>query len=655
MKTLGLVRAATFGIMFIVLLLSESLQPAAAQRTGALNLRDADLSALIDLVAQVTGRNYIVDPRIEGRITVVSSGEVSSQELYQIFLNVLDINRYTIVEGEGADRIVPLRFARDLLPNTDTQGRGGFETRAIRVEHVSIDELLPLVRPLLPGEAVLSAFPPGRLLIVSDRAVNLSRIERMISRIDQPRHREIETILLDNALAENLVATFESLGLLNPGVSAVADIRSNALLISGPDAFRDQIRALVKDLDRPRGANDVTAVQLRYADANKLATVISQLFTRGATAGAVDSTNSSAAGRVSVVADARTNMLLILAPPDLLPAMIQAVRQLDTRPSQVLIEGLIFEMSVNRFVDLGVQFGALAEDSLVGGIQFSTRSRPGLSSLAASLLAGNVPDPGDGIALGLRRGNVVAFITALARDSTTNILATPAIMTLDNEAAEIVVAQTVPFVTGRFSTVGDDETPENPFQTIQREDVGLTLRVTPQISAADTVRLTIEQEVSNLTTRASAAGGEITTRRAINTNVVVGNGNLILLGGLLQEESFNEFGRVPGLGDIPILGALFRAKSSDNTKRILLLLFRPKIVRSNTVAKRVTERRYNEARAAERDFLRELDPRLPRPMISSLPPLEPPLGAPFSSDSSAAETSGFPPLPPRLLFPVPDR
>ena len=640
-------------IVLIVYLAGAHLPGAlGANEDVRLNLRDAELPAFIELVARITRRNFIVDPRVRGTVTIVAPETVDPDAVYRIFLNVLQLNRYAVVEGDGADRIVPMQLARELPSREEvkpaTPARG-FVTQALRVENMPLDEAMQIIRPLLPAEAVLTAYPTGRLLILSDRESNVGRIEALLARLDRPRVQEVEVVTLRNAAARDVLDTLAGLELAFPDSRVTADDRSNVLLVSGAAAFRAQIQQLARELDRPRNIIDATVVRLRYADAAKIEAVISKLF---------QAPSAEGQGGEAVVADVTTNSILISAPPDRLTSLVAAVKALDQRPSQVLVEGVIFEMGAEKFAQLGVQFGAVISNIFAGGTQLAVGEAPGLGSLVTSLLAGNVPALGSGasVAAGVVNGDegVVGFISALARDATTNILATPSILTLDNETAEIVVAQNVPFVTGRFSTVGDTANPEKPFQTIQRQDVGLTLRVTPQITADDTVRLRVEQEVSNLTATAAASGGEITQRRAIDTSILVGDRRLVLLGGLLEDQSSNTGERVPGLGDLPVLKYLFGAKADRKTKRILLLLLRPTIIRNDAEYAQVTERRYDQARVRESTLLAGIDNRYPQSSRRSRWPalmltLDEPFWAATLANTSEAPAL-MPPLPPRLRF-----
>ena len=640
-------------VLFIFLAGMHQSVPRAAEEDARLNLRDAELPAFIELVARITGRNFIVDPRVRGTVTVIAPKPMTPDAIYTIFLNVLQINGYAIVEGDGADRIVPVQLARQLPPRVEGQAQGparaaGFVTRIVKVENMPLDEAMEVIRPLLPAEAVLSAYRTGRLLILSDREANIARIEELLARLDRPRLRDVEVLVLRNAVAGDVVNTLAALELGFPDAKVTADDRSNALLVSGAAAFREQVRRLATALDRPRNITDATVVRLRYADAAKIETVISKLF---------NASSAEGQGSEAVVADVTTNSILISAPPDRLSSLVAAVNALDQRPSQVLVEGVIFEMGAEKFAQLGVQFAAVISNIFAGGIQFPVGEVPGIGSLVTSLLAGNVPALGSGasVAAGVlgEAGGVAGFISALARDATTNILATPSILTLDNATAEIVVAQNVPFVTGRFSTVGDSTNPERPFQTIQRQDVGLTLRVTPHITADDTVRLRVEQEISNLTAAAAASGGEITQRRAIDTSILVGDRRLVLLGGLLEDQSSNTGEKVPGLGDLPVLKYLFGAKADRETKRILLLLLRPTIIRNDAEYAEVTESRYNRARARDTAIRSAIDDRYPRSGRHRLPALMLTLEESFEPGASPGTGDVsilMPPLPPRLRF-----
>ena len=623
--------------------------PAAAQ--VALDLREADLRSFVQIVSEATGRSFVLDPGVRGTVTVFAPEEMSPEALYEVFLNVLELNRLTVVEGRGADRIVPMNVARELAPGDDRGqgpiGQDGFETRVIRVNHVSLGEIVEVVRPLLPAEAVITPVPGANLLILSDRGANFRRIERLIAQLDVPRAQPVEMIRLNNAAAAEVAQVVDSLGIVPQGASVTIDRRSNALVVSGSAALREQVRVLATRLDTQGDRLDSRVEQLNYADAATLADVVLRSF----------SSEDPAAGQsIRIVPEPRTNSMLITAPADKMPHIVAMVRHLDRRPVQVLVEAVIFEMSVKGFSDLSAQFGAVLNNAVVGGVQFTLEGRPSLTSLVTSVLNDQVPDPGPGGILGGAKQNgddgFVGLLTAIATTQSTRLLSTPSIMTLNNQEAEIVVAQNVPFVTGQYSTVGDNAIPNQPFQTIERQDVGLTLNVTPQINADQTVRMIIKQEVSNLTRNTSASGGEITARRAISTTVLVRDGNVVMLGGLLENGSGAETQKVPGLADLPVLGGLFQGKNVSRDQRVLLVMLRPQVVASEAEAERLTRKAAREARQASLAAQPLDSGRYPRAPEQALPfdgaDLNQPFDAGFIDDF--AQSRNFPPLPSRLRF-----
>ncbi|WP_297774259.1 type II secretion system secretin GspD [uncultured Roseovarius sp.] len=625
--------------------------PATAQ--VSLDLRDASLRDFVQIVAQSTGRNFILDDRVQGSVTVVAPNQVTSSAIYEIFLNVLELNRLTIVEGVETDRIVPIDVARELAPGEGRSRLGGdFETRVFPVRNSPVDEIAEVIRPLLPAEAVLSTVPDAGLMILSDRRENFQRIVQLVDRLDTPSRNAIETIPLRNGKAAEMLGVINALAITPQGSSLSADPRSNALIVSGTPEFRDRVRNVVAELDKPQRSVATEVVHLNYADASDLADVIRQSF--GAPQASADGTAATANGGITIVAEQQQNALIITAPPDRITAIIGAVRGLDQRPDQVLIEAVIFELSVESFSDLSFQFGGVIEDATVGGVEFTLQGRPTLTSLVSTVLAGSPPTGGGtgGSISAFDDSGIGGFLAALASKSSTKLLSTPSILTLNNREAEIIVAQNVPFVTGSFSTVGDSAVPEQPFQTIQRQDVGLTLTVTPQITRDKTVRLEIDQEVSNLTNSASAAGGEITSRRELSTNVLVRDGNVIMLGGLLENGSGSVNQRVPGLSELPLLGRLFKGRSTTENQRILLVMLRPRILSSDQEARALTRRLAREAKRASDYIAPADDGTYPRVPDSSFPFDGANLNQPFDADfiDQAAQTRRFPPLPSRLKF-----
>ncbi|WP_094021077.1 secretin N-terminal domain-containing protein [Maliponia aquimaris] len=619
------------------------LAPGAARAQGVLDLRDADLRSFVEIVSEATGRNYVIDPGVRGTVTVLAPENVSPAALYEIFLNVLEVNRLTIVQGVDADRIVPLTSARELSPGA--AGSGLYETRVIRLRHVTVAEVVDVVRPLLPAEAVISTVPEARLIILSDRVGNHRRIQGLIAELDQPRADPIEMIRMRNADAREVLQIIQSMNIVPQGASISVDARSNALLVMGPETLREQVRALSGRLDAQQNSQQSRVMQVNYAQAAQLADVVLRSFQSG----------DPAASQIRIVPEPGTNSLLISAPADLIGDIVAMVQHLDRRPTQVLVEAVIFEMSVDGFSDLSVQFGAVLNDAIIGGVQFALEGRPSLTSLVSTVLNGDTPNPGNGGVIGARRGDettgIAGLLTAIAQTRSTRLLSTPSILTLNGQEAEIVVAQNVPFVTGQFTQVGQGAI-EEPFQTIERQDVGLTLNVTPQINADGTVRMVIKQEVSNLTNATSSAGGEITAKRALSTTVLVRDGNVIMLGGLLENGFGSNSQAVPGLSKLPLVGGLFRGKSGSRNQRVLLVLLRPRIVSSDHEATQLTRELAREAKRASLAIQPEDSTRFPQTPLGALPFDGADLNQPFDAGfiDRAAETMNYPPLPSRLKF-----
>nr|WP_280520730.1 secretin N-terminal domain-containing protein [Phaeobacter sp. J2-8] len=414
--------------------------------------------------------------------------------------------------------------------------------------------------------------------------------------------------------------------------------------------MRRQLRTLAARLDTQRNNVSSHAIELNYADATTLADVVLRAITNQS------SDETGQRGNIRIVPETQTNTLLITAPQDRLGDIVEMVQFLDRRPSQVLVEAVIFEMSVDGFSDLSVQFGAVLNDAIVGGVEFALGGRPSLTNLVASVVNGDISSPGSGGSLGVSAGSsdkgIVGLVSAIASSNSTRLLSTPSIMTLNNQEAEIVVAQNVPFVTGSFTSTGDSAQPDNPFQTIERQDVGLTLNVTPQINADQTVKLAIKQEVSSLTNRSSSAGGEITARRALSTNVLVRDGNVIMLGGLLENGSGSVSQSVPGLSKLPMLGALFRGKNSSKNQRVLLIMLRPRVVNSESEARDLTRQHAREAKAASLAIAPTNDQNFPRTNQVGLPFDGADLNQPFDAGfvDEFAQQRNYPPLPSRLRF-----
>ena len=635
-------------IAFLLIMFATTLGgERSAQAQIRLDLRDVDLRSYVQLVSEQIQRNFLLDPSVDGLVSVYAPMPVSTDAMYEIFLNVLELNNLTIIEGNGIDRIVEMNSAASLATGSrGAQNAGAFETRVIRVPPGDINETLDVVESLIAPEAILTPIPSSGLMVLSDRRENIDRIEALMSRLSEASDNTVEAIRLDNASAAELLPVLQSATAPPQGSSLAADAGANSIVVSGPTEYRNRVRSIARQLDTPQLRPASRVVRLNYAQAPELAEVVRQSLTTTAGEGAAS---------ITVVAEPQSNSLLITAPQDRMASIVRAIQSLDLRPSQVLIEAVIFEISAENFSDLSVQFGGLLNQALGGGTSFSLDGRASLITLISAAMGGTAASPGDGGLIGYADGNFTALVSAIARERTTRLLSTPAVLTLNNQEAEIVVAQNVPFVTGQYSTVGDSAVPTQPFQTIERQDVGLTLKVRPQINEDGTVRLSITQEVSNLTGTTAAAGGEVTARRRLSTNAMVGDSEVIILGGLIEDNTTSSNQRVPGLSNLPVLGALFRGRNVQEGQRVLLIMLRPRVVRTETDAERLSREIAREAQALSRQISPRNDAGLyPHVRRTGLPFDNVDLNQPFDETyvDRAVRDRLFPALPPRLMVDV---
>jgi len=610
-------------------------------QTITLNLKDADINALIGTVAEVTGKNFIVDPRVKGKVTVISSRPMNADEVYQVFLSILKVHGFAAVPSGAVVKIVPdVSAKQEGIPNVTEKEPGiGDEmvTRVIQVDHVAAAQLVPILRPLVPQQGHLAAYPDTNVLIISDRAENVSRLVSIIRRIDTVSDSEIEVIRLEHASAAEVVRILNAISrsAAGPGKAPaapealVADERTNSVLLGGDRAERLRLRAIISHLDTPlESEGNTKVIYLKYAKAPDLVEVLTGV---GKTQGEEVKKGAPAAASVEkqldIHADEATNSLVITAPPSLMRSLESVIRQLDIRRAQVLVDAIIAEVGENKARQLGIQwavFDLSGQTAPVGGTNF-TNVGTNLVNIAQGLidrqLVGLTPGLSFGIGkLGNDGLNFAAVLQALATDGDSNILSTPSLLTLDNEEAEIVVGQNVPFVTGSFTNTGGSGGAVDPFQTIQREDVGITLKIKPQINEGDAVVMQIEQEVSSIAND-SQASDLITNKRSIKTNVLANDGQIIVLGGLIEDRVRQSEQRVPLLGDLPLVGALFRAKSSNVDKANLMVFIHPTILREASTADSYTASKYNYIRAVESGAFKEgvfMTPDVPQPKLPEM-------------------------------------
>ena len=624
-----------------------------------LNMKDADIEALIATVSEITGKNFIVSPTVQGKVTVVSARPMKPDEIYDVFLSVLRVHGFAAVPSGSMIKIVPEAMAQqDGGSGADAaRERSADEliTQIVPVKHVSVAELVPILRPLMPQGGQLIAHTSSNTLVVSDRAGNVQRLVGIIQRIDMVSDAEVEVIPLAHANAAELARTLTLLAddkTAPPGESqrVFADTRTNSILLSGAKAGRLKMRALVAHLDTPiENGGDTQVIYLRYASAKDLVPILQGVASTltGIAPPTASKSGEGSGGPVStatIQAHEENNALVISAPPAVFRSLAAVIRQLDVRRAQVLIEAVIAEVSDQTASEIGVQWqlpfktnrdGSIG-DSVIGGTNF-TGTSPGNNIIAASQ---NPLGVGNGFNLGYVNGTITvgrntifqlgALVTALQGDGKSNILSTPSVLTLDNQEASIKVAQEVPFLTGQYTNnaVGTSTTSSagsttstgitNPFQTIERKDVGLILKVTPHINEGDSVRMDIHQEVSNLLPPVQGAVDLVTNKREVTTSVLVADDSLLVLGGLIDNQLKDNDQKIPVLGDIPVLGNLFRYRTNNRTKSDLMVFLHPRILRDAATEASVSSEKYNYMRTEQLQHREEgwpITPPSQRPLL----------------------------------------
>ena len=615
------------------------------QQNVSLNYKDADIRKVVEAVSEVTGKNFILDPRVSGKVTLLSATPMSPDAFYEAFLSILQVHGYVAISSGDLIKILPDATARQFAGPIGTSGAAGpddLATQVIQVQNVGATQLVPILRPLIPQYGHLVAHAGSNMLIISDRAANVARMVNIIRRIDQASDEDIEVVPLEHASAAEIVRIMTALtqGARADGVPAttslVADARTNSVLIGGDKTDRLRMRTLIAHLDTPLEEGGDTQVRyLRYADAEELSTKLQTHFSGQAqgAAAAAGATGGATGNEVSVWADTQTNAIVVNAPPKMMRSLMQIVDKLDIRRAQVLVEAIIVEVIADKTAELGVTWAVRDEDGSNTPIAVTNfpDSAPGVVQLGSAIGGDGTTDVGgligSGVTVGIGRINdsglsFAAILTALEGAADTNIISTPSIVTTDNEEASLNVGQEVPFVTGSYSNTGGVGGAVNPFQTINREQIGVKLTITPQINEGDSLLLKISQEISNIAQSAEGAVDLITNERIIETTVIVDDGQILVLGGLLEDVLRESEQRVPFLGSIPGLGALFRTRSTDKVKTNLLVFIRPKILRDAATVTSETNAKYNYIREVLRQSEGEGIQLMPKEDHFSLPPFE---------------------------------
>jgi len=573
------------------------------------NLKDADIKAFISQVANITGYSFVIDPRVKGKVTIISDTSMSKNEVYEMFQSVLGVHGFAAIP---AGRVVKIVQQNDIkqeggMPTAvRSQKSEKLITQVIQIKDTPALDLVPILRPMVAKYGHLAGVKSANALIITDHASNVRRIEKIIERLDGSGVSELEVVQLEEAWVGDIVGILTSLdpdkvseGGKGKGVSGVAgrirvvaDERANRLIIQGEKSARDRVKELIATLDQPsKFSGKASVIRLQHADAKEMAEMLKSLM------GEVkdEKGKTQVAGKVSIHADQGLNALVVRAEPSLMSEIKDIVSQLDIRRAQVLIEAAIVEVTGSIDERIGVQ-GAVADtndgDTPLLATDFSDAGSS-LSSLIAGIQTG-VPSISSGLTLGgigQDGDNEFAFlIQALESVNNTNLLSTPSIMTMDNQEAEIIVGQNVPFVTGSTSSTSNS----NPFTTIQREDIGTTLKVIPHVQDGKFVRLQVEQSTESVEPTAVEGQADlITNKRSIKTQILAENGEIVMLGGLIRDAVQESQSKVPFLGDIPILGWLFRSSSEVQVKQNLIVFLKPTVVLSKEDNADIARRKYD--------------------------------------------------------------
>ena len=595
--------------------------------TYTLNFKDTDIKDLIKFVADATGHTVIIDPKVKAKINVISQDSLDEEELYNLFLNVLQVHGYAAVKNDNVIRVIQNKTARTssipVLKDNERNYSPEFITQIIELKNVNATKLIPVLRPLVPQQGHMAAYVDTNSIIVSDTADNVSKIRKIIESIDKSPHQDMEILRLSHASAEETVRILTQILQPQGGNkksssdehSLVADTRSNSVIINGTLQVRQKVKKLISKLDTPlEVTGNARVFYLRHASAKELAPVLSKVSQNMAKMGSDSKAKGAASVKAaSIEADESSNSLIITAQPDVMEGVTALIKRLDIAREMVMVEAIIVEVLNDDGKALGVDWMVAGENEGFAGLNTTSA----LSGLGANpdIINGNADDQLAGLAGALSQvsggylgglsfdsgGNsFAAILTALETNGETNILSTPSLMTLDNNEASIVVGQEVPFVTGSYTATGNSSSnPGNPFQTVERENVGITLNVTPHVNEGSDITLNITQIVSGIAQSSTSQGGIITNERKIETTVRVNDGDTIVLGGLLRDEIQEKVSKVPFLGDIPLLGRLFKHSSTQVRKTNLMVFLRPTIVNSSAKALEVTKKSYDSIREVQ--------------------------------------------------------
>ncbi len=546
-----------------------------------LNLKNVEIKTLINTISMATGKNFVIDPRVKGRVNVISNRDIDNNQLYQVFLAVLRTHGFIVIKGDNINRILPKNLTKSesaIISGDDT-----IVTIVIKLENITALKLVPLIRPLMSQYGLLSVYTPNNSIIAVDNGSNISRLKTIITKLDKPVTDDFEFIKVYHADATQLLNILKSIfKKVDNAPNINLDKYNNQLIISGTESSRLKIRLLVNELDKKNKQNSNTSVvYLKYSNAKKILPILQNI---------IKSNSNQKNNKSSIQADPDTNSIIITGDNIIKNIVKDIIVKLDIRRAQVLIEAIIVEISLSSIKELGMQW-ILSSKNGIGFVNFNNI----ISSLVANATNVSVPGGANFVAGKFDKNTKEGFgllISALNGTGNANILSTPSIVTLDNEEAEIVVGQEVPFITNSQLKNSSN----NPFQNYERKNVGLTLKVKPQINSGDSIRLDISQEISSILP-SSKASDLITSKRSLKTSVMVEDKKLLILGGLIDEVTRTNKDKIPFLGDIPILGALFSYNTESKDKRNLMIFIRPTILKNQMLTDSISMEKYNFIKA----------------------------------------------------------
>lgn len=599
------------------LLLAQPLaaQPPAAGDTVTMNMRDADIRTLIQWIADQTGKNMVVHRDVQGKVNVLSAKPVTREEAYRIFLSVLQVHGFAAIETAEAVKIVPASIAtQGGLPQRSSYS-DDMVVQVFKVNNVAANDLAQMLKPLASREAVISADASTNMLLVADHANNVEQLQSLVQKLDRSGASEVELVQLKHANAKQVLASlntlFPSQGQSGGGIAGQssslslnlsADERSNSILLSGDPSKRAQVRRLIERMDSEiSGSGNTQVLYLQYASAKEVVPILKSI------AQSVLKDQKDKETSFSIDASESSNAIVINAPPGLAESLKHVIDKLDVRRAQVLVEALIVEVNSDISNEIGVIWGTTNVSDLSGSGAVAAVSTLGNLAAVATDSEGTVTGPAGGFTLGYYTGgSLQAAIRALSANTKANIISTPTIVAIDNEAASLLVGQNVPLKTGQQTSAASSTT--NPFVTIERKDIGTSLEITPRINQGNTLTLALKQKVESVTDSVTGASDIVTNKREINTKVLMRDDQILVLGGLISDEQTGSKQKVPILGDLPLIGKLFSSDSTKHTKNNLMVFIHPVILRDDERAEQVSRQNYEYMQRAQEKSLQPPPP-----------------------------------------------